>query len=158
MPSIRVISASRRCRYGLHGIAQLALALLPLLASTKDYHLLLVLSAPALVCGCRAAQGIYLDTDGTLLNSNTLAPSLLPAGIPTGAGATWHSAVDNQLFNSSDCVYVSTTGASNGGAWCSPALTFRRMMVRRLTLFSWPVDSPAQQIRMVRLAVYRYYQ
>ena len=76
-------------------------------------------------------QGIYLDTDGTLLNSNTLAPSLLPADVPTGAGATLHSAMGNQLFNPSECAYVNTTGASNDGAWCSPALTFRRMMVRR---------------------------
>ena len=72
---------------------------------------------------------MYLDTDGSLLNSQTLTPDLLPAGVASGAGATWHSAVNSELFNPDECVYVRNRTTSNNGAWCSASLTFRRVMV-----------------------------
>ena len=74
-------------------------------------------------------QGVFLDTDGSLVNSNNFPADLLPADIPAGAGATWHSAVESQLFNTSECVYVRGRQTANDGAWCSPALTFRRVML-----------------------------
>ncbi len=45
-------------------------------------------------------QGVFLDTDGTLLNSQTVPQELADqAGFPIGVpGTTWHSAVDNDMF------------------------------------------------------------
>ena len=74
-------------------------------------------------------QGIYQDTDGSLLNAQTL-PSL-PSNFSLGPGATWHSAVDNNLFDPAECVYMRGTATSNDGAYCSPALQFRRVMLNR---------------------------
>ena len=44
-------------------------------------------------------QGIYNDSDGSLLNAGSLPAALLPTGFALGAGATWHSAVNNDLFD-----------------------------------------------------------
>jgi len=46
-------------------------------------------------------QGVFLDTDGSFLNSNTLPSSLIDtAGFDVGVpGTTWQSAVRNELFN-----------------------------------------------------------
>ena len=78
---------------------------------------------------CCLLQGIYLDTDGSLINSKTLPASLLPEGIASGAGATLHSAVDNGMFSPSECVYVLNATATNNAAWCDRSLTFRRARV-----------------------------
>jgi hypothetical protein len=77
-------------------------------------------------------QGVFLDTDGSLLNADTLPAGLLPSGWSLGPGASWHSAVENDMFNPDECVYVrgsTAPGTSNDGALCSPALTFRRVML-----------------------------
>ncbi|EFJ47175.1 hypothetical protein VOLCADRAFT_92352 [Volvox carteri f. nagariensis] len=77
-------------------------------------------------------QGIFLDTDGTMLNAKSLPDSLLPdpfGNWTLGPGATWHSAVENDLFDPKECVYVRDMFTSNNGAYCSPALTFRRVML-----------------------------
>ncbi|GIL91633.1 hypothetical protein Vretifemale_19242 [Volvox reticuliferus] len=77
-------------------------------------------------------QGIFLDTDGTLLNNKTLPSSLLPdpgTNVNLGPGATWHSAVESELFNPVECKYVRDTRTSNNAAYCSNTLTFRRVML-----------------------------
>lgn len=70
-------------------------------------------------------QGIYLDTDGTLINGANLAlPAEVAASPPfplTSKGITFHSAVESQLFDPSECVYL-----PHSGAICKPELTFRR--------------------------------
>eukprot|EP00967_Tisochrysis_lutea_P074407 scaffold99943_cov19-Tisochrysis_lutea.AAC.1 len=45
-------------------------------------------------------QGVFLDTDGTLLNSQTVPQDLADtAGFSIGVpGTTWQSSIDNQLF------------------------------------------------------------
>lgn len=70
-------------------------------------------------------QGVFMDTDGTLLNTKTLPASLLPSDWALGPNATWHSAVESQLFDGMECKYVRNVQTSNNGAFCSPALTFR---------------------------------
>ncbi|GIM05166.1 hypothetical protein Vretimale_9611 [Volvox reticuliferus] len=77
-------------------------------------------------------QGIFLDTDGTLLNNKTLPSTLLPdpgTNVNLGPGATWHSAVESDLFDPVECKYVRDTRTSNNAAYCSNALTFRRVML-----------------------------
>ncbi|KAG2491954.1 hypothetical protein HYH03_009686 [Edaphochlamys debaryana] len=80
-------------------------------------------------------QGVYQDLDGTLLNAATIPASLLPAGWALGPGATWHSAVDSELFDPAECVYLRSAAnaaaapITNDGAICSSALTFRRIML-----------------------------
>ncbi|KXZ54727.1 hypothetical protein GPECTOR_4g796 [Gonium pectorale] len=91
-------------------------------------------SKPVLSFWSWGHQGIFLDTDGTLLNSQTLPASLVPgpsAGWSLGPGATWHSAVESELFDPEECVYVRGAVTSNNGAFCSPALTFRRVMLNQ---------------------------
>ena len=87
-----------------------------------------------------ALQGIYLDTDGSLLNARTLPSALLPAGIRTGANATFHSAVDNNMFDTSKCVYIRDSTTTNNGAWCAAGVPFRRLMVRYY--LGLPVPAP----------------
>jgi hypothetical protein len=74
-------------------------------------------------------QGIFLDTDGTLIN-----PITLPAGLGPQPGSnwslatpglTWHSAVESELFDPAECFYV----GSGDGAVCRPELVFRRVML-----------------------------
>ena len=75
-----------------------------------------------------------LDTDGTLLNSATLPPAIMPTSSSTvvlGPGSTLHSAVDNNLFNPDECVYVTTLPTSNQAAICGHQLTFRRVMINQ---------------------------
>ncbi|EFJ47178.1 hypothetical protein VOLCADRAFT_92358 [Volvox carteri f. nagariensis] len=77
-------------------------------------------------------QGVYLDTDGTLLNNKSLPASLLPnvgTNVTLGPGATWHSSVESELFDPNECKYVRNTRTSNNGAYCSPGLSFRRVML-----------------------------
>ncbi|GIL53442.1 hypothetical protein Vafri_9024 [Volvox africanus] len=77
-------------------------------------------------------QGVFLDTDGTLLNNKTLPTGLLPdlgSNVTLGPGATWHSAVESELFDPVECKYVRDTRTSNNAAYCSNALTFRRVML-----------------------------
>lgn len=46
----------------------------------------------------------------------------------TALGSTWHSAVSNNLFRPSECVYVTgVRPTSNNGALCNPAVAFRRV-------------------------------
>ncbi|KXZ49223.1 hypothetical protein GPECTOR_22g814 [Gonium pectorale] len=85
-------------------------------------------SKPALSYWSWGHQGVYLDTDGSLLNARTLPDGLLPSW-SLGAGATWHSAVDSELFDPDECVYVRGAATSNDGAFCRPSLTFRRVML-----------------------------
>lgn len=73
-------------------------------------------------------QGIFLDTDGTLINSNTVPADLLAAaGYPASGrpNTTWHSAVDSEMFDPAECTYVRNRPASNDGVFCKPHLTFR---------------------------------
>ena len=46
-------------------------------------------------------QGVFLDTDGSFLNSNTVDSTLVnTAGFDVGVpGTTWQSAVENELFD-----------------------------------------------------------
>eukprot|EP00798_Chlamydomonas_sp_ICE-L_P018974 gene18974-25550_t len=74
-------------------------------------------------------QGVYIDTDGTLLNEKTLPSNLLPSNFSLGPGSTWHSAVDSNLFSPDECSYVKDQITSDDGAFCSPDLTFRRVML-----------------------------
>jgi hypothetical protein len=75
-------------------------------------------------------QGVFLDTDGSLLNADTLPAGLLPSDWSLGPGASWHSAVENDMFDSSDCAVVrNVASTSNNGMFCKPALTFRRVML-----------------------------
>lgn len=85
---------------------------------------------------------MYLDTDGTLLNNANLPADvrpLVPWTLGKG-GATWHSGVENNLFDPRECTYVGRPPAgqnvsavglatSNDGVLCSPSLTFRRVML-----------------------------
>ncbi|GIL53440.1 hypothetical protein Vafri_9024 [Volvox africanus] len=89
-------------------------------------------STPVLSLWSWGHQGIFLDTDGTLLNGKVFPDALWPDPFGNwtfGPGATWHSAVENDLFDPKECVYVRDVFTSNNGAYCSPALTFRRVMV-----------------------------
>ncbi|GFR40478.1 hypothetical protein Agub_g1045 [Astrephomene gubernaculifera] len=89
-------------------------------------------SRPALSNWTWGHQGIFLDTDGSLINNYTLPLELLPGAAANwtyGPGATLHSAVDNELFDPSECFYMPNTSASPNGVYCSPALTFRRVML-----------------------------
>lgn len=76
-------------------------------------------------------QGVYLDTDGTLLSSASLPAAIQPAvlglGWSLGPGATWHSGVDNNMLDPSECIYARDPSlpTSNNGIICTPALTFR---------------------------------
>jgi hypothetical protein len=70
-------------------------------------------------------QGIYLDTDGSLINQNTLDSSDLPTGWNLGPGVTYHSAVESDLFDQPECVYINNGNA----AYCKPDLAFRRVML-----------------------------
>lgn len=58
------------------------------------------LTAQRYWCHPTLMQGVFLDTDGTLINSQTVPQELVdqaefPIGVP---GTTWHSAVDNDMF------------------------------------------------------------
>ena len=88
-----------------------------------------------------------MDTDGTLLNNQTLPPALLPspATFSPGPNATLHSGVGNFIFDPSACVYFSsangsfvdassTTSSPRPGVatpadavWCRPSLLFKRV-------------------------------
>ena len=84
-------------------------------------------SYPALSSWSYGHQAVYLDTDGSLINSQNLPPELmsaLPWSLAT-PGGTWHSAVESELFDPAECVYVRGKGTSNDGAICSPDLVFR---------------------------------
>jgi hypothetical protein len=74
-------------------------------------------------------QGVFLDTDGTLLPASVLPPGTSPApgaGWAVGTpGVTLHSPVNNNMFDPVDCVYM----ASGVGVLCRPSLVFRRVMV-----------------------------
>uniref|UniRef100_A0A383WCP6 Fibrocystin-L n=1 Tax=Tetradesmus obliquus TaxID=3088 RepID=A0A383WCP6_TETOB len=80
---------------------------------------------PALADWSWGHQGIYLDTDGSLINQNTLDSGDLPTGWNLGPGVTYHSAVESQLFNQPECVYIGNGNA----AYCKPDLAFRRVML-----------------------------
>jgi hypothetical protein len=80
---------------------------------------------PALAHWSWASQGYYLDTDGTLLNTDTLPASDLPASWQLGPGTTLHSAVEDRLFDRLYCVYVN----SGNAAYCKADLAFRRVML-----------------------------
>ncbi|KXZ43941.1 hypothetical protein GPECTOR_77g37 [Gonium pectorale] len=91
-------------------------------------------------------QGIFLDTDGTLLNENTLPASMLPTTFSLGPGSTLHSTVESELFDPAECVY--SRDAAEGDvvgyetAFCSPLLVFRRVMLHEHgpdTLFYKPL-------------------
>ncbi|KAG2496270.1 hypothetical protein HYH03_005503 [Edaphochlamys debaryana] len=80
-------------------------------------------------------QGVFQDMDGSLINADTIPASLQPNNWALGPGTTWHSAVESELFDPNECVYLRPeTNAdadpiTNDGAICSPALTFRRIML-----------------------------
>lgn len=80
---------------------------------------------PALADWSWGHQGIYLDTDGSLINQNTLDSNDVPTGWNLGPGVTYHSAVESQLFDEPECVYISNGNA----AYCKPDLAFRRVML-----------------------------
>lgn len=80
---------------------------------------------PALAEWSWGSQGIYLDDDGTLLNTDTLASSELPTSWPLGPGCTLHSAVETDLLDEPECVYINNRNA----AYCNPSLAFRRVML-----------------------------
>lgn len=70
------------------------------------------------------------DTDGSLFNAANLPPAILSAASAfAGTGMSWHSAVESEFFDPTECVYVRNQQTSNNGAFCSPALTFRRVML-----------------------------
>ena len=100
-------------------------------------------------------QGIYLDTDGSLISNQTLPAALLQAAAgvasSTGVNATLHSGVGNVMFDPAQCIYynssfsaaaaaavvvdaTNTTASPRPGTltpadsvWCSPNVTFRRL-------------------------------
>ena len=96
-------------------------------------------------------QGAFQDTDGSLLNNQTLPPALLPGGgsnasLTPGPNSTLVSAIGNLLLPPQQCVYFnSVTGAAvdvtnltaavpgqppvADAAWCTPNVTFRRLQV-----------------------------
>lgn len=80
---------------------------------------------PSLATWSWGSQGVFLDTDGTLLSPDTLAAPDWPASWTLGPGATLHSGVETKLLDEPECVYI------NGGnaAYCRPELTFRRVML-----------------------------
>ncbi|KXZ47880.1 hypothetical protein GPECTOR_32g493 [Gonium pectorale] len=90
---------------------------------------------PALTLWSWGHQVIFLDTDGSLVNARNVPPEVWNAlPWPVGApGATWHSAVENELFNPVECTYVRGVRTSNNGAFCSPDLIFRRVMLNQHT-------------------------
>jgi hypothetical protein len=80
------------------------------------------------------AQGIYVDTDGSLLNPFTL-PSLVGARVGNN---TWHSGVGNDGFDPSKCLHTSKMAPMGtmpvppgNGVVCLGGMTFRRLLVRR---------------------------
>ncbi|KAG1667228.1 hypothetical protein FOA52_009793 [Chlamydomonas sp. UWO 241] len=78
-------------------------------------------------------QGAFNDTDGTLLTALSLPPALRPSAWALGAGASWHSSVNNDIMTpGSECVYVREQTTSNDGMLCRPGLNFRRVMLNRL--------------------------
>lgn len=101
----------------------------------------------------RCSQGIYEDTDGSLLSAAQLStylsyPAAFPAAAntttaapgstaavapPPWAGSTFHSAINNTLFEPSECVYLRGAAAwpsSNTAAVCAPRVgPFRRLHV-----------------------------
>lgn len=67
-------------------------------------------------------QGVFLDTDGTLLNSETVPQDLsdqatFNIGVP---GTTWQSAIDNDLFKNKPevCVIRATLGQRKSATKC----------------------------------------
>lgn len=64
------------------------------------------------------------------------------AGWALGPGATWHSAVLSTLFDPAECTYATDSHTSNAGAFCSPGLEFRRMLLHnhKATLSSQEFD------------------
>ncbi|PNH07097.1 Fibrocystin-L [Tetrabaena socialis] len=84
---------------------------------------------PALSSWSYGHQGVFLDTDGTLVNRANLPTTIPLPWVPGTAGATWHSAVDSQLFDPAECTYVRGMYTANDGAVCSPSLIFRRVML-----------------------------
>ncbi|KAG2448780.1 hypothetical protein HYH02_006132 [Chlamydomonas schloesseri] len=85
---------------------------------------------PALSSWSYGHQAVYLDTDGSLINAQNLPPEIMSA-LPwrSAAGGTWHSAVESELFDPAECVYVRGEQTANNGALCSPDLVFRRIML-----------------------------
>ncbi len=94
-------------------------------------------------------QGVYLDTDGSLIKSTNLPAGLLPATVPAGAGSTWHSAVNNNMFDPKTCVIDKETPPN--GAWCGPSLTFRRINLNEVQ----PVALAAKDLFVVSLETNR---
>ena len=102
-------------------------------------------------------QGIYLDTDGSLL---TALPNEVKAQLPWGVGVggtTWHSAVNSQLLDPAECVYVRGAHTSNNGALCNPALTFRWAARRPGRLRAWSAGdcNPLLELALCRVTRYR---
>ncbi len=112
-------------------------------------------SRPALSFWSWGHQGVFLDTDGTLINPNTTNPTLLAqaaaANWTVGNGTTWHSAVDSELFDPRECVYVRGDRGSNNGAFCAPSLTFRRVMLNQHD----PEALTSKDLKLVSLATNR---
>ncbi|KAG2432951.1 hypothetical protein HXX76_008679 [Chlamydomonas incerta] len=108
---------------------------------------------PALSSWSYGHQGVYLDTDGSLINSQNLPPELmaaLPWSLAT-PGGTWHSAVESELFDPAECVYVRGTATANNGAICSPDLIFRRIMLNE----HLPTSIEFRDLRVTSLATNR---
>ncbi len=73
-------------------------------------------------------QGVWVDTDGTLLTPDTLG--VAPPGWQLGAGASLHSSLESSLFsNVSECLVLGGGASAADGAVCRPGLTFRRIML-----------------------------
>ena len=62
-------------------------------------------------------QGVFNDTDGSLL-ANSLSSALKEqaqaAQITLGPGSSWHSAVNNDLFDPSQCIVVNSANPDRG--------------------------------------------
>ncbi len=80
-------------------------------------------------------QGVFQDTDGSLINAQNIPPELVAnASFPLGQpNMTWHSAVESTLFDPAECVYVYNSVISNQAAFCSNRLVYRRVMLNQHT-------------------------
>lgn len=112
---------------------------------------------PALSFWSWGHQGVFLDLDGSLLNNATLPPALRPragASWSLGPGASWHSGVENDMFDPAACVYANRTSSpitTNDGVVCSPALTWRRTMLNQHA----PEDLAFRDLLLTSLATNR---
>ena len=83
-------------------------------------------------------QGVYVDTDGSFFKPGIVPQAFLDHATAKGwkqvggkfVDTTFHSAIDNQIFDENECLYVLNATTTNAGVFCDGNLRFKRVMLK----------------------------